>query len=136
MEDEAEVDYEDLLNAVKSPTGRIPPLKVQVLVDKCDVQMEIDTGASRSIMCESIFRSIWPKRKLQASSVKLQTYSKEPLHIVGAVQVHVEYVGQTAQLTLIVVKGDGPTLLGRDCHAYALIGHKFIMLLVQNCRHC
>ena len=43
-----------------------------------------------------------------------QTYSKEPLNIVGAVQVHVEYDGQTAQLTLIIVKGDGPTLLGRD----------------------
>ncbi len=46
--------------------------------------------------------------------MKLQTYSKEPLNIVGAVQVHVEYDGQTAQLTLIIVKGDGPTLLGRD----------------------
>ncbi len=111
VEDEAEVDYEDLLNA---PTGRIPPLEVQVLIDSCDVQMEIDTGALRSIMCESLFRSIWPKRKLQASKVKLQTYSKEPLNIVGALQVHVEYDGQTAQLTLIIVKGDGPTLLGRD----------------------
>ncbi len=49
---EAEVDYEDLLNAVK------PPLEVQVLIDSCDVQMEIDTGASRSIMCESLFKSI------------------------------------------------------------------------------
>ncbi len=55
VEDEAEVDYEDLLNA---PTGRIPPLEVQVLIDSCDVQMEIDTGASRSIMCESLFKSI------------------------------------------------------------------------------
>ncbi len=44
----------------------------------------------------------------------MQTYSKEPLNIVGAVQVHIEYDGQTAQLTLIIVKGDGPTLLGRD----------------------
>ena len=35
-----------------------------------------------------------------------QTYSKEPLNIVGAVQVHVEYDGQTAQLTLIIVKGN------------------------------
>ncbi len=37
----------------------------------------------------------------------MQTYSKEPLNIVGTVQVHVEYDGQTAQLTLIIVKGDG-----------------------------
>ena len=111
---EAEVDYEEPLYAVKSPTGRIPPLKVQVLLDDCEVLMEIDTGASRSIMSEGVFRSFWPKRKLQASSIKLQTYSKEPLSVVGSLDVNVEHNDQAAQLTPLVIKGDGPTLLGRD----------------------
>lgn len=111
---EAEVDYEEPLNAVKSPTGRVPPLRVQVLVDGCEVPMEIDTGASRSIMSESVFRSIWPKRGLQGSTIQLHTYSKGPIPVVGALRVNVECNDQTAQLTLLVVKGDGPTLLGRD----------------------
>ena len=58
-----------------------------------------------------MFRSIWPKRKLQASNIKLQTYSKEPLSVVGSLDANVEHNDQAAQLTL---KGDGPTLLGRD----------------------
>ena len=52
--------------------------------------MEIDMGASRSIISESLFRSIWPKRKLSTSSLKLQTYSKESLHVLGALKVNVE----------------------------------------------
>jgi len=45
------------------------PLKIQVLVDGCEVPMEIDKGASRPIISESLFRSIWPKRKLSTSSL-------------------------------------------------------------------
>ena len=46
------------LHAVRTTTGRVPPYKVQVLVEGCEVPMEIDTGASRSIISESMFRSI------------------------------------------------------------------------------
>ena len=52
---EAEVDYEEPLYAVKSPTGRIPPLKVQVLLDDCEVLMQIDTGASCLRACLGAF---------------------------------------------------------------------------------
>ena len=113
-EAESEMDSEETLCVVKLPRGHLPPLKVQVLVDDCRIPMEIDTGASRSIMSESKFRKIWPKKKLEPVKVKLQTYSKEPLPVVGGVWVWVDYEGQTARLPLIVVKGDGPTLLGRD----------------------
>ena len=66
--DEETVEESDgSLHAVRTTTGRVPPYKVQVLVDGCEVPMEIDTGASKSIISESMFRSIWPKRKLVAS---------------------------------------------------------------------
>ena len=52
MDREVEDDYEDLLGAVASPSGRVPPLKVQVTLDGHKVPMEIDTGASRSLMSE------------------------------------------------------------------------------------
>ena len=84
------------------------------LVDGYEVPLEIDTGASRSILSENMFRTIWPKRTLVASNVKLGTYSKEPLPVVGAMNVNVEYSGQTHKFVLLVVKGSGPTQLGRD----------------------
>ena len=34
--------------------------------------------------------------------------------MLGSVEVDVAYQGQTAQLPLVVVKGGGPTLMGRN----------------------
>ena len=101
------------LHAVKTTTGRVPPYKVPILVHGCEVPMEIDTGALRSVVSESMFRSFWPKRKLVASNKYLSTYSKEPLPVVGALNVNAEYCGQTHKLVLLVVKGSGPTLFDR-----------------------
>jgi len=65
-------------------------------------------------MSEVTYRKIWPTRELEVSDVKLQTYSKEPLPVVGARNVQVYYEGQKATLPLVMVKGDVPTLLGRN----------------------
>ena len=46
--------------------------------------------------------------------VKLQTYSRETIPFVGVRNVNVEYNGQLGQLPLVIVKGWGATLLGRD----------------------
>lgn len=63
-------------------------------------------GASLSIMSEGTYRKIWFTKELKASDVKLQTYSKEPLPVVGARKVEVSYESQTANVPLIVVKED------------------------------
>ena len=76
--------------------------------------MEVDTGASMSLMPETTYRRLWPGRSLSATSVRLSTYSKEPIPVVGSTQVQVAYEGQSAQLPLIVVQGEGPILLGRN----------------------
>ena len=56
-----------------------------------------------SIMSEATYRSVWPGRRLDASKVKLQTYSTEPLPVVGGTKVHVCYDSQTTDLPLVVV---------------------------------
>ena len=99
---------------LKQTGSKLPPLRVSLQLDDRKITMEVDTGASVSIMSEDTYRKIWPKKKLVESSVKLQTYSKEPLPVVGARDVFVQYEGQSATLPLIVVKGNGPTLLGRN----------------------
>ena len=117
MEDDTSGESSDSLGdvlALKQTGSKLPPLRVSLQLDDCKITMETDTGASVSIMSEDTYRKIWPKKKLVESSVKLQTYSKEPSPVVGAQDVFVQYEGQSATLPLIVVKGNGPTLLGRN----------------------
>ena len=46
--------------------------------------------------------------------MKLSTYTGEPIPVIGTTDVHVEHHGQVATLPLIVTRGQGPSLLGRD----------------------
>ena len=50
--------------------GRVPPIKVNIQVDDCGVPMEVDTGASVSIMAEAMYRQLWPGRGLSATPIK------------------------------------------------------------------
>ena len=50
---------------------------------------------------------------LRRPGVRLHTYSGEQLEIIGEVVVRVWYETQVAKLPLIVVRGNGPNLLGR-----------------------
>jgi len=49
-----------------------------------------------------------------STTVRLQTYAYESLEVVGSTTVQVGMKAWTAELSLIVVKGDGATLLGRN----------------------
>ena len=48
------------------------------------------------------------------SQVKLHSYSGEAIPVLGTVDVVVKYGVQIATLPLLVVKGEGPNLLGRN----------------------
>ena len=75
--------------------------------------MKLDTGASLSVISEitySFFRSC----KLQPSSVSLKSYTGQDIIILGEIEVNVQYAGQEAVLPLLVVKGQGASLLGRN----------------------
>ena len=83
-------------------------------LDGKPVTMEIDTGAAKTIIPEKTFHKLWPGRGLDETAVRLQSYLGEPIPVVGCANVRVVYENQTAELPLIVVKGDKPTLLGRS----------------------
>jgi len=117
LEDEEEEKGSDdfTLCHVNSPgAAKAPPITVEVKLDGCLVNMEVDTGASLSLMSEVTFSGLWPGRTLQPSNVRLQTYLKEPIPVVGCCCVNVDYNGQTCEMPLVIVAGSGPTLLGRD----------------------
>ena len=85
-----------------------------MLIDNCSLPMELDKGASRSVISENKFQQLWPDRKLESSTVRLRTYSQEPLSVMCQVDVAVEYNREKCHPTLLVVKGNGLPLLGRD----------------------
>ena len=95
----------------------IKPLKVTVKVNNADLDMEVDTGASVSIISEDTYNRLWPDKQqpsLQKSTITLRTYGGEQLSVKGSLAVDVQYKDQKAHLQLVVATGQGPSLLGRD----------------------
>lgn len=81
--------------------------------------MEVDTVASLSLIsnCKEAYLSVWGdsnRSTLQTTDICLQIYTGEKIAMMGSLQVDVSHNNQTKQLPLLVVKGQGPNLLGRD----------------------
>ena len=91
---------------------------VTLNVSGADLSMEVDTGAHFSLISEATYNALWPRTRprLQPIVVPLQTYTGERLSVLGTIEVTVKYAfkAQQHQLTLLVVSGSGPSLLGRD----------------------
>ena len=96
-------------------TGQKPkPMMIPVKIEDITLSMELDTGASVSIISEKTYKKWLSSKALQKSTVSLRTYTGEPLDVMGSMEVEVKYKSQEARLPLLVVTGEGPCLLGRD----------------------
>ena len=96
-------------------TKLVGPVQVTVVVDGVPVLMEIDTGASLSVMGgEEEFRRIFGEVKLSEAKMLLKTFTGEKVKPVGSKIVDVKYNEQYAKLSLTVTPGRGPSLLGRN----------------------
>ena len=76
--------------------------------------MELDTGAGVTIISEQTWSAKLKRPKLQTSPLKLHSYPSKPLVVLGSCSVKVTVHGKTATLPLVVVNGDGISLLGRN----------------------
>nr|XP_047132680.1 uncharacterized protein K02A2.6-like [Hydra vulgaris] len=91
------------------------PVMVNVKINGSEVSMEVDTGAAVSVMGISAYKRIKKNEgKLQNSGVVLKTYTGELIRPEGIGLVEVVYNGQCCKLPITVVKGNVPTLMGRD----------------------
>ena len=93
--------------------GASSPCVVRVNINKKSVPMEVDTGASVTILNEKTHTYLG-KPSLTSCNQKLRTYTGEQIQVLGKVLVGVNYKDQDAELPALVVRGDGPCLLGRD----------------------
>ena len=96
------------------PADKGSPYKVMLEVDGQSVTMEIDTGATLSLMSEAIFIKLWPERSPDHSSVQLCSYSGEKIPVAGQTEVTIRYKEQEVRVPLIIGKGEGPSLFGRN----------------------
>ena len=104
----------EILVLYHDKSGSNKPLEVDLQLEGKPLRMEVDTGAAVSLVSEMTYRSLFPTLQLQPSMTKLRTYSGEPLTVLGQQEVKVQHGEQTAQLSLLVVQGEGPSLLGRN----------------------
>ena len=93
------------------------PLVTTVTINNASLKMEVDTGASRSLIAEATFRRLGAETNLpplRLTTTQLRTYTGEPLVILGTISIPVTYQDQVETLELMVVQGEGPSLMGKD----------------------
>ena len=93
---------------------RTPPVMVELLINKSKVLLEVDTGASCTVMGLNKFKELGKLQDLKENELKLTTYTGEVVRPKGMTEVEVIHKGKLWHLPLLVVNGEVPTLLGRN----------------------
>ena len=77
--------------------------------------MELDTEASKTIFNYHTYTKLRGKLgPLKETEALLSTYTGERIPVAGVVSVPGKYGDQEVNLSALVIRGDGPNLLGRD----------------------
>lgn len=106
---------EDMMGIYTCSDSYRPPIMVNVVIDGANVMMEVDSGASRSIISEKTYKKLWSTPPaLLNTTVRLITWTRDSLKVLGVANVRVVLGETEAQCELVVVSGDGPSLLGRN----------------------
>ena len=104
------------LFTIKQQSG--DPIVVHVELNSIPVKMELDTGASVSVLSYDTYQDLQCRgsmEPLQPSSVKLKSYTGDAIPVIGSVTRQARYCsGNVVSVLAQVVDGDGPNLLGRD----------------------
>ena len=115
VDDESTAVDKYTLYAVVTQKSVASSLHTTVLIDSRPLDMEVDTGATFSLINEITFNKLWdsdtvPPLQPSGLPLPLRTYTGEPIRVLGSVMVTVNNNQQEAELPLLVVRGDGPSL--------------------------
>ena len=117
---------------VQARTGSTSPFHTTITVNGRPLVMEVDTGASVSLISETTFNTIQKglaTLELKETTTRLQTYTGETIAVRGSTVIQVEHFDQTLKLPLTISAGDGPSLLGRDWLSALRLDWKSIFLV-------
>lgn len=110
---EAQADVDECTMWSLRTTGP-RPMQIEAIVNDVPLVMELDTGASVSIIGEHKFNTLFPGTPLEHSDVRLKSYSGELSSVLGKITAAAKVGTRESTLPLFVAKGTCPTLLGRD----------------------
>ena len=109
---ESAEDFEYTFTVGERSQGKA--VTVPLSLDGMEVQFEVDTGASRTLISEKTYKQLKLKGTLKETHARLLSYTDEEIPVKGSVQCRVNYRGQQYTLPLLVVQGNGRSLLGRN----------------------
>nr|XP_034311360.1 uncharacterized protein K02A2.6-like [Crassostrea gigas] len=93
---------------------KVDPIILQLMIKGQQIDMELDTGSSVSIIPETFYRENLSDVPLQKTRIKLNTFSGESINLLGMAHVPVTLNKQQKNMDLMVVAQKGPALFGRD----------------------
>ena len=106
MTEQTEVDSDSSDNLFSIESQARTPIQVNLTVNQ----------KPYSLISEQTYKATWPEGipSLQQSTVKLHTYTGEQVVVIGSITVTICYDTQVVELPLLIVKGEGPSLFGRN----------------------
>ena len=99
---------------VSNSNGKCKEFIVPVTIDRKNVDMELDTGASITFIPRSIWTDILAAKLVERRDVKLRSYSGHAIPVIGGAKVQVAYRDQEAVLPVVITGNDGPVFMGHD----------------------
>lgn len=111
------------------------PIFAEVDIGGNAVRMQVDTGAAKSLIPETLYLRHFAHLALQPTNLTLRTYTQEVIEHIGVVTLDVRHGDQRAELSAVVVKGDKTPLLGRDWLAKMKLDWSSILAVTAIARH-
>ena len=115
-EDDSDQEIYPMFSVNHGP--RKSPYMVDLELNGLKIQMELDTGASVSVIGEDIFNQLknigGPSLNLRDSKLTLKTYTGECIPVLGELIVEVKYKEFCDFLPVVVLQGPEPSLFGRN----------------------
>ena len=109
------VSKEEIVNSLESNQR---PWFTPVMIEGEKLDIEIDTGASVSLISEAVYRQLCKKQRpaLRNTVIVLKTYTGEKFLLLGRIIVKAStpQARKGVELPLLLVKGSGPSWFGRD----------------------
>lgn len=99
---------------VSDSCGKCKEFIVPVAIDGKTVDVELDTGASVTIIPKSISTDVLASKPMERTVVNLRSYSGHEVPVIGEAKIQVAYRDQEAVLPVVITGNDGPVLMGRD----------------------
>ena len=103
QEKDSDTDSELPLFKIRDSSKVAHPLTVDIEINGRALNMEVDTGAAVSIISKTTYQKLFSEIPIKPASLRLRTYTGEPIDVEGEMTAQVKYASQTKELGLIVV---------------------------------